>query len=159
MNKTVYPAQHADETATDFLARVVGAFSFEDGAVLDDLPSIEAALAFFGLWHRYDTDLLAGVEEAIEGGEDPTPYNAFVRRWGLPWALYGDGKWTEPSSYRLKWQVKVSDTGAYVGFYGPDGAWNSFNSYPLAEEESAQAHAKMMNDGEQRRREVEENRQ
>lgn len=77
------PSQHDDESAMEFLRRVVSNCDHEYENYLDDLPSVEAVLDFFDLWHTYDTDFWAGVLECISEGDDPEPARAFIRKWKL----------------------------------------------------------------------------
>ncbi len=76
--------QHADESPADYLRRVASNIGFEHEYLLDDLPCAEAVLDFHDLWATYDTDLWAGILEAIGDGADPKPAFAFVRKWSLP---------------------------------------------------------------------------
>lgn len=98
-------AQQEDELPIEFLRRMVAAFSFEHESLLDALPRVSAVLEYFDLWAIYDTDLLGGIAEVIEEGEDPEPYNSFVRRHKLNWRVYDAQakEWVDPP------QVKEGD--------------------------------------------------
>lgn len=85
--------QHADETAYEYLRRVVNNLSFESNNELDCLPSVEAVLEYFELWTTYDTDLLEGIVCAIEDGANPEPYNSFVQKYDLGWNIFNAGEW------------------------------------------------------------------
>lgn len=87
--------QHKDETAIEYMRRIVNNVSYEQESFLEDLPNIEAIVEYFELWSVYDTDLCAGIIEAIESGADPIPYNRFVGAYNLPWLVYRRGKWVE----------------------------------------------------------------
>lgn len=81
MNKHLRPGQAADETAFEYLARVVSNLRHETCALYDELPCVEAVLQFFELWHAYGTDLWSGVLEEIADGADPKPARQWARRW------------------------------------------------------------------------------
>lgn len=85
MTPILRPGQHKDETAVEYLHRVSSNLDMEHG--ISELPSVEACLEYFELWHTYDTDFLSGVFECIENGESAKPYNDFVKKWGLDWNL------------------------------------------------------------------------
>ena len=51
-----------DETAFDFLDRVVGWLKYENCEILETLPTTDAILDYAALWSTYDTDFLAGIE-------------------------------------------------------------------------------------------------
>lgn len=88
--------QKTDETAIEYLRRVVSNLNFEQETELQDLPTPQACSEFFELFDKYGTDLLQGVIESIEDGKDAVFYNNFVSTWQLPWNLYTAGAW-EPS--------------------------------------------------------------
>lgn len=73
-------AQHAHESAADYLLRVADNLKLERGRILDRLPTTDAVLDFLDVWHKYDTDLWDGVIACIEDGEDPEPARAFCRK-------------------------------------------------------------------------------
>jgi len=78
------PSQHANETAMEYLRRVVGNCDHEMEDLLFDLPSVEAILDFYDLWHAYDTDFWSGVLDCIAEGDSPAKARAFVRKYKLP---------------------------------------------------------------------------
>jgi len=87
--------QHDDETAIEYLRRVVNNLNFETESFLTDLPSIDAILDYFDLWQTYDTDLLTGIIAAVEAGQDAAPYNSFIAKYNLPWSSYINNEWVE----------------------------------------------------------------
>lgn len=74
-----------DETPMGYLRRLVNWCDMESESLLDDLPSVQAVVDYFELWHTYDTDFLQGIIECIHEGDSPKPYRAFVRKYKLPW--------------------------------------------------------------------------
>lgn len=87
--------KHKDESAFEYMSRIVNNCNYEPCSLLDDLPTIASVVDFFEIWSKYDTDLLEGVEDAIEDGEDPKYYNDFVKKHNLPWCIYKNGKWVD----------------------------------------------------------------
>ncbi|MEE9214887.1 MAG: hypothetical protein V3U54_08855 [Thermodesulfobacteriota bacterium] len=87
MNKklTVEFGQQKNETAMGYLRRLVSNCNMETESLLDDLPSVQAVVDYFGLWHTYDTDFMEGIIECIEDGDNPKPYVDFVKKYNLPW--------------------------------------------------------------------------
>lgn len=81
-----------DETPIEKLRRVAEWVSYEPESLLQELPSVEAIVAFFDLWTAYDTDFLQGIYEAIAEGASAAPYNAFVRKYKLPWRMLRAGQ-------------------------------------------------------------------
>ena len=79
------PGRRSDETAMEFLRRVVSGCDMESESLLDDLPSVKAIIEFFGLWHTYDTDFLDGIYECIADGADPKPLRKFIKKYRLSW--------------------------------------------------------------------------
>lgn len=79
------PAQDTDESAIDYLRRMISWINYEQETVLLTLPSVEAVLDYFDLWQTYDTEFLTGIYEAVAAGQSPEPYNAFVRKHALSW--------------------------------------------------------------------------
>lgn len=86
-NHTRRPGQHDGETAIEYLRRVVHNCNYETESLLDDLPSVEAVIEFFELWHAYGTDFWSGVCECIATGDDPARARAFLDKWSLTWEL------------------------------------------------------------------------
>ncbi len=84
---TFSPGQHKDETPAEYLRRVVANIGHEREGMLDELPSVEAVLDFFGLWSVYGTDFWEGCLECIAGGADAEPALRFIRKHklGLRW--------------------------------------------------------------------------
>jgi len=86
-----------DETAMEYLQRMMSWVATEPGDILDDLPTPQAIMDFFDLWKVYDVDGLDAVIEQIEGGADPDPYNSFVLKYGLwrrnIWSVEDAGNW------------------------------------------------------------------
>ena len=87
--------QKDDESAMEFLRRVVGWCDHEQESFLDDLPSVDAVLDFFGLWAVYGTDFWTGILECIAEGDDPRKARAFVRKYKLPQS------WSEAIDYAI----------------------------------------------------------
>lgn len=79
--------QNKDETAIDFLRRVVGWLEHENESILQDLPSTQAILEYAALWSVYDTDLMSGIVECIEEGNDPKPLADFIAKYNLSWTV------------------------------------------------------------------------
>lgn len=75
--------QKDDETACEFIRRAIDWMEYESCTLLDQLPSVDAALDFFGLWHTYGTDMWNGVLECIAEGDDPKPALDFCRKYNL----------------------------------------------------------------------------
>ena len=79
--------QRQDETAIEYLRRVVHQLDFEDEGLNLDLPSVESVVAFYELWMTYGTDYWAGVVECVQEGADPGPARRFLELYDLDWAL------------------------------------------------------------------------
>lgn len=78
-------SQHENETAMEYLRRVVSSLDYETGDVLDRLPSVEAVLDYFDLFlHTYGTEFWDGILEGIAEGEDPQPARDFIAKHSLP---------------------------------------------------------------------------
>jgi hypothetical protein len=75
--------QRENESSIEWLRRAIGNCDYEHDAVLAMLPSTEAVLEFFELWHTYDTDLWDGIIEQIQGGEDASEALRFCAKYGL----------------------------------------------------------------------------
>lgn len=84
------PGQLAGESAMEYLRRAVGKLDYETCSLLGTLPSVDAVLDFFDLWHNYGTDMWAGVMDCIVDGESPDPAIAFVKKYKLPKAWMQD---------------------------------------------------------------------
>jgi hypothetical protein len=76
--------QLKDETAMEYLKRIISALDWETTSLLDSLPSTEAIIEFYELWVTYDTDLWYGILEEIESGKDPNPTLDFIKKYKLP---------------------------------------------------------------------------
>ena len=76
-----------DETPIEFLRRAISNLDNEQDWLLQDLPSAQAVVDYFKLWDIYGTDLMVGIEEAIEEGADPNPLQDFVKKYELDWNL------------------------------------------------------------------------
>lgn len=85
--------QEEDETAIDFMRRVVGWLNYEQEDLLSDLPSVEAVFEFAALYTTYGTDFLQGIFECIEEGDDPAPYENFVKKYNLDWRVPKVTRW------------------------------------------------------------------
>jgi hypothetical protein len=79
--------QREDETAIEFLRRVVEWLGCEYESLLDDLPSVQAVLDYVELWTVYDTELMSGIIECIQVGDNPQPFLDFVRKYDLKWEI------------------------------------------------------------------------
>lgn len=79
--------QQKDESAIEFLRRLVNWLNYEHESLLTDLPSVEAVIEYATLWDVYDTDLMVGIIEAIEDGEDPKPLADLIAKYKLPWTV------------------------------------------------------------------------
>jgi hypothetical protein len=83
------PGQREDESAMEYLRRVVSVCDCESEGVLGHLKTVDAVLDFFDLWHTYDTEFWDGVLDSIRDGANPEPAEAFVSRHqlGEAWRL------------------------------------------------------------------------
>ena len=80
-------AKRSDETPAEFLQRVVQNLGYEEGSLLDQMPSVDALLDYYGVFCTdYGTDYWEGVLECIADGDSPDKANDFIARWNL-----GDG--------------------------------------------------------------------
>jgi hypothetical protein len=97
-------SQHKEESAIEYMRRIVHNLDYESENFLEDLKTIQALVDYFELWHVYDTDLYVGIIECIEEGDDPKPYNDFVAKYNLPWYRYeGNHVWSsEGEKYELR---------------------------------------------------------
>ncbi len=73
------------ETAIEFLRRAVTNLDYEPEDLLQQLPTPESLLEYFRLWDVYGTEYLEGILECIAEGDDPAPFDAFVRKHKLKW--------------------------------------------------------------------------
>ena len=76
-------SQREDESAVEYLRRVISNCNYENEGMLEQFPCVEAVLDFFDLWAAYDTDFWSGIIECIAEGDDPEKARAFVRKWNL----------------------------------------------------------------------------
>lgn len=102
--------QKTDETAMEFLRRVVHNMDFEHEYLLDDLKSVEAILDYAALWSVYDTDFMEGIWASIYEGDDPKPLQDFCEKHNLTW--WADYQQSE-SEYdgQPDWQKEWEDFG------------------------------------------------
>ena len=77
--------RHADETAMEFLRRLIGWLDNEPENLLDELPTVESIIEYFGLWKTYQTEFLSGILQCIDEGDDPKPFKSFIKKWNLDW--------------------------------------------------------------------------
>lgn len=75
--------QRKNETAMNYMRRVVGALGNEPEDLLDRLPSSAAIIEFFELWGVYGTEYWGGIIQCIEEGADPTAARLFIKRHKL----------------------------------------------------------------------------
>lgn len=87
---TLHPSQRAHETAVDFMRRIVRCLDDEDEDIMSKLPSIEAVIEFFDLWHTYDTEFWTGIIEAITNGHDHIAAESFAKKYSLPVSYLND---------------------------------------------------------------------
>jgi hypothetical protein len=76
-----------DESAMEFLRRVISWLDCEQESLLTSLPSVEAILDYAALWTTYNTDLMSGIIECIEDGDDPKPLKDFILKYKLNWQV------------------------------------------------------------------------
>lgn len=77
--------QKPDESAYEFLGRVVKELGYEYAYITEGLPSVAAIIEFVELWDLYETEYFYGILEAIENGADPKPLKKFIKKYNLPW--------------------------------------------------------------------------
>lgn len=77
--------QKDGELPIEYLRRVVSNCNYEAESLLQGLPSVEAILDYFELWHVYGTDFMQGIEECIQEGDNPAPLLAFIKKYKLDW--------------------------------------------------------------------------
>lgn len=71
------------ETLREYVARVMKWFDDEPEYLFDQFTDVKQLFEFAELWTTYGTDYFAGIMEGISEGDDPEPYNNFVRKWKL----------------------------------------------------------------------------
>ena len=79
--------QH-EESAYDYLVRIVQALEYESGNIVDSLPSPQSIVEYFELWGKYDTELMDGIIKEIDAGADPKPLHEFIEKYFLLWAKH-----------------------------------------------------------------------
>lgn len=80
--------KYDDETAIEFMRRVVEWLSCESESLLSDLSTVEAVLEYADLWSVYKTDFMSGILECIAEGDDPKPLQRFIKKHKLnAWAI------------------------------------------------------------------------
>lgn len=79
--------QGEDESAIDFMRRVVHWMNHEEESILSALPTPQSIFDFAALWHTYGTEFLQGIIECIEEGDDPAPLRKFIRKYKLSWKI------------------------------------------------------------------------
>lgn len=82
--------KRADESAFEYMRRVVHNCDFETCDLLDQLPTVAAVIDFYELWGEYGTEFWAGILECIAEGDSPEPAIAFIRKHKLPKAWMHD---------------------------------------------------------------------
>lgn len=81
-------SQNEDESAIDYLRRVVSNLDYENESILQQMPSVEAILDYYDLFYIYDTDLMTGILECVEEGEEKKPLDDFIKKHNLPWTIF-----------------------------------------------------------------------
>ena len=77
-----------NESAIEFLRRIVGWLDHEPESLLESLPSVEAIIDYAALWDAYGTEFMSGIEEGIlADGDDPKLLIDFVKKHKLDWDL------------------------------------------------------------------------
>jgi hypothetical protein len=84
--------QKKGEAAIDYFRRIARWIDYETESYLQELPTIQSIIDFFELWAAYKTDLMVGVIECLFNGDDPKPYNDFIKKYNLPWRPFVDGE-------------------------------------------------------------------
>lgn len=87
------PGQQEDESAVEYLRRVIEHLGYQSNSLLDQLPTTEAALEFFELYsHHYGTDSWEGVLDEISDGKSSRPARDFIAKHNLPtdWTIAVD---------------------------------------------------------------------
>lgn len=82
-------ARKHDETAIEYMRRIVSHLDNEPESILEDFKTIHALVEFFELWAVYDTYYANGCQQLIESREaSPKAWNSFVKKYDLPWVTY-----------------------------------------------------------------------
>lgn len=82
-----------DESALEYMERIVSWVNVNDGDITEDLISIPCVVEFFEMISdSYDVSTLEEVYLSIEEGADAKEYNDFVKKWGIEWRLCETGK-------------------------------------------------------------------
>lgn len=77
--------QHENETAIEYLRRIINCLNYETETILQTLPNTQAVLEYFQLWNKYNTGLMTGIKETIEDGANPKPLLDFIKKYNLNW--------------------------------------------------------------------------
>lgn len=79
--------QEKDESAIEYLERIVGWLGYEDGNLTYDLPTPAAVVEFFEMVQGYGVEFLSDVyEEIAEGNQPGAAYDKFIRKHKIEWA-------------------------------------------------------------------------
>ena len=89
VSKIHRPSQLPGETASDYLFRAIDGLKGEQVGILGQLPSVDALLDYFDLWHAYDAVSWSGVLESITEGSSHYQALLFIRKYKLP------DRWTQ----------------------------------------------------------------
>ena len=86
-----------DETAMEFMRRVVEWLNCERESILTDLPTVKAVFEYAELWSIYNTDMMDGILECISEGDSPEPLQEFIKKhklttWKIPEHIRNAGK-------------------------------------------------------------------
>lgn len=73
-------ARHENESAIDYLRRMISYLDYEEEGILQALPEVEAVLEYVALLAHYDVETLDAVFEAIQDGADAGHYVRFRNR-------------------------------------------------------------------------------
>lgn len=76
-----------NETAIEFMRRMLAWLDTEEESLLSALPSTQAVLDYAELWAVYDTELLTGILDTIREGADPAALFAFIEKYKLNWTV------------------------------------------------------------------------
>lgn len=75
--------QKKDETAREYISRIIHHLDYEKESYLDPLPTIQAIVDYFEMLGMYDVDFVDDVWMCIEEGEDITPLETFITTYKL----------------------------------------------------------------------------